>query len=219
MILSAGSSGLCLISPCDDDHIEVPDEQEPLDGEFSPSLSTTRTTGEGVETKMLFGICGTIGCATTAFLAWRLAKRLLAPLLQEKKSQPRRPQIVIVHKDPLLEDLRRSDELIKELRAVTELPPFTSSSSFNSSTTLGENGSMLADALVHNEGAITMAQPTTRRSSLPALQEQSNNRRASYWKGTRHNNCNHYDQRDRTIVSIHTFLLSFLSSFYSLSLL
>ena len=164
----------------DEDHIEVPDEQEPLDGEFSPSLSTTRTTGEGVETKMLFGICGTIGCATTAFLAWRLAKRLLAPLLQEKKSQPRRPQIVIVHKDPLLEDLRRSDELIKELRAVTELPPITSSSSFNSSTTLGENGSMLADALVHNEGAITMAQPTTRRSSLPALQEQSNNRRASY---------------------------------------
>ena len=166
----------------DEDQLGVPDEQVPLVEELPPTLSTARTTGEGVEIKMIFWICGTVGGATLVVLAWRLSKRLLAPILQEKKSQPRRPSIVIVHQDPLMEDLRRSDELIKELRAMTELHPVTSFSSFNSATTMGgENGSMMTtNAMVHNEGSNTLAQPTTRRNSLPAFQEKPNNRRSSY---------------------------------------
>ena len=168
----------------DEDQVKVPEKleasEEPL---LPPTHTTTRTSGERVEIKMLFGICGTVFCATMVFMAWRLAKRLRAPLSQENKSQPRKPSIIIVHKDPLKEDLKRSDELIQDLKSMLEPHPITSYSSFNSETNEEEIRSMITDALVHkemNKEAITGTPSTTRRTSLLANHEKPNEQRARY---------------------------------------
>ena len=134
----------------DEDQLKVPEKLEAQMEPLPEAPTTIRTTGERVELKMLLGACGAIGSATMAFLAWRLMKRVLAPLLKERRPQPR-PSIIIVHKDPLKEDLKRSDDLIQDLKSMLELHPIPSYSSFNSDNNEEDSESRITSAQFHKE--------------------------------------------------------------------
>ena len=109
---------------------------------------------------------------------------MLAPLLKERRPQPR-PSIVIVHKDPMKEDLKRSDDLIQDLKSMLELHPITSYSSFNSENNEEESASRITCAQFHKEmekeeiiGTGT-GSSATRRTSLLTNHANPNERRAS----------------------------------------